>query len=218
MEPLRVLIADDHPMLRYGLCALLASIPEVELVGEAATGAEVIKAAAELQPDVVVMDLRMPGIDGIEATRRITTASPQIGVLVVTMLEDDDCVFAAIRAGARGYLLKDANQTEIIRSIQAVASGEVIFGPAISRRVIDYLALPQPAVPPQAFPQLSNREREILDLMAQGHSNTDIARQLGLRPKTVRNHISKIFFKLQVADRSEAMLQAKQAGLGRPTK
>ena len=214
MDPVSVLIADDHPVFRRGLRTLLTSVPDVAVVGEAATGAEVVTAAVAAQPDVIVIDLHMPGLNGIEATRRVLQTSPHISVLVLTMLDDDASVFAAMRAGARGYLLKDADQDEIIRAIRAVGSGEAIFGPAIASRVIDYFAAPRPSLPPQAFPELTARERELLELLAQGHSNMVIAERLGLRHKTVRNHISNIFSKLQVADRAQAIVRARQAGLG----
>jgi len=214
MDPVSVLIADDHPVFRRGLRTLLASVPDLEVVGEAATGAEVVTSAAATQPDVIVMDLHMPGLNGIEATRRVLQTSPHISVLVLTMLDDDASVFAAMRAGARGYLLKDADQDEIIRAIRAVGSGEAIFGPAIATRVVDYFAAPRPSLPPQAFPELTARERELLELLAQGHSNPEIAERLGLRHKTVRNHVSNIFSKLQVADRAQAIVRARQVGLG----
>jgi DNA-binding NarL/FixJ family response regulator len=209
-----VLIADDHPVFRRGLRTLLASVPDLEVVGEAATGAEVVTAAVAAQPDVIVMDLHMPGLNGIEATRRVLQTSPHISMLVLTMLDDDASVFAAMRAGARGYLLKDADQDEIVRAIWAVGSGEAIFGPAIATRVIDYFAAPWPSLPPQAFPELTARERELLELIAQGHNNQTIAERLGLRHKTVRNHVSNIFSKLQVADRAQAIVRARQVGLG----
>ena len=214
MDPVSVLIADDHPVFRRGLRTLLTSVPDLEVVGEAATGAEVVTSAAAAQPDVIVMDLHMPGLNGIEATRRVLQTSPHISVLVLTMLDDDASVFAAMRAGARGYLLKDADQDEIIGAIRAVERGEAIFGPAIAARVIDYFPAPRPSLPPPAFPDLTARERELLELLAQGHNNQAIAEQLGLRHKTVRNHVSNIFSKLQVADRAQAIVRARKAGLG----
>ena len=192
MELLRILLADDHPVFRDGLRALLAAAPDVEVVAEAATGEEAVASTLELQPDVVVMDLHMPTLNGIEATRRIVTTSPHIAVLVLTMLEDDESVFAAMRAGARGYLLKGAGQDEILRGIRAVASGEAIFGPAIAARVLDYFSAPRP---PEPFPELTERERELLELIAQGKNNQEIARHFVLSPKTVRNHVSNIFTK-----------------------
>jgi DNA-binding NarL/FixJ family response regulator len=214
MEPTSILIADDHTLFRDGLRALLNSVPDTEVVGEAATGDEAVRQAAELQPDVVLMDIQMPGMHGIEATRRILRTSPHIGVIVVTMFEDDDSVFAAMRAGARGYVLKGADQVEMLRVIRAVARGEALFGPDIARRLMDFFASPRENVPPQAFPELTNREREVLDLIAQGHNNTEIAARLVLSPKTVRNHVSNVFSKLQVADRAQAIIRARKAGLG----
>ena len=215
MEPLRVLIAEDNAHFRAGLRALLSSAPGVEVAGEVATGEEAIARARALQPDVVLMDLRMPELDGIEATRRIVQDSPHIAVLALTMLEDDDSVFAAMRAGARGYLLKGALKAEILRAIQDVASGEAIFGPAVARRLMQYFAAG--ARPPglaQAFPDLTEREGEILVLIAQGRTNPEIAERLCLSLKTVRNHVSNIFSKLQVADRAQAVVRAREAGLG----
>jgi DNA-binding NarL/FixJ family response regulator len=214
MEPLRVLIADDHPVFRNGMRALLNSVPDMEVVGEASTGDEVIALAASLQPDVILMDVQMPGVGGIEATRRILHTSPHITVLVVTMFEDEETVFAALRAGARGYVLKGASPTEVVRAIQAVGSGEAIFSPAIARRLIGFFAAPRPAAPPQVFPELTEREREVLALMAQGRRNPEIAQSLVISMKTVRNHVSNIFSKLQVADRAQAILRAREAGLG----
>lgn len=214
-EPLRVLVVDDHPMFRDGLRALLASSPDAELVGEAATGEEALALTAELRPDLVVMDVQMPGIDGIETTRRVLRESPEVRVLVVTMFEDDATVFSAMRAGARGYVLKGANYAEMLRAIKAVGDGEAVFGPQIASRLADYFASVRPAEPPQVFPELSEREREILDLIAGGLKNPEIARRLYLSPKTVRNHVSNILTKLQVADRTQAIIRAREAGLGR---
>ena len=213
MEPLRVLIADDHLLFRDGLRALLNAAPDAELVGEATTGEEAVALAAELQPDVVLMDIQMPGGNGIEATRRIVRDSPHVRVLMVTMYEDDNSVFTAMRAGARGYLLKGAKYDEVLRAIRAVGAGEAIFSPAIATRLMDYFANIRPAAPPQVFPELSDREREILALIAQGHKNADIAERLYLSPKTVRNHVTNILDKLQVADRAQAIIRAREAGL-----
>lgn len=215
MEPVRVLIADDHPHFRDGLHALLLSAPNIEVVGEAGDGEEAIRLAARLQPDVILMDLNMPGTGGIEATRRILHTSPHISVLVISMYEDDDSVFAALKAGARGYLLKGALKAEILRAIRAVTSGEAIFGPAIAKRLMQYFANPQSAGRKEAFPELTEREREILELLAQHETNPEIAKRLHLSAKTVRNHVSNIFTKLQVADRSQAIIRAREAGLGR---
>lgn len=214
-DPIHILIADDHTLFRDGLKALFGSLPDTEVVGEAATGTETVALAEELQPDVVLMDIQMPGLNGIEATRRIVQTSPHIGVIVVTMFEDDDSVFAAMRAGARGYVLKGADQEEMLRTIQAVARGEALFGPAIAARLQSYFSLPKPNAPPEAFPDLTEREREVLALLAQGFNNGDIARQLHLSQKTVRNHCSNIFSKLQVADRAQAIIRAREAGIGR---
>ncbi|MBA2691798.1 MAG: response regulator transcription factor [Rubrobacter sp.] len=214
MEPIRVLIADDHPHFREGLRALLLSTPDVEVVGEAGDGERVISLSAKLQPDVVLMDLHMPGVGGIEATRRVLHTSPHISVLVISMFEDEDSVFAALQAGARGYLLKGALKAEILRSIRAVYSGEAIFGPAIAKKLMQYFASPRPA-PENLFPELTEREREILTFIAGHHTNPNIANRLHLSQKTVRNHASNIFTKLQVADRAQAIIRAREAGLGK---
>lgn len=219
METLRVLIADDHPLFRSGLRALLCAVPDMTVAGEATTGEEAIALAARLQPDVVVMDLQMPGVSGIDATRRVLDTSPHIGVLVVTMFEDVYSVFAAMRAGAKGYVLKDADEEDMLHAILAVGKGEAIFSPAVARRVIDFFTGTRPEegiqmVPARAFPELTAREREVLDLIARGLSNPEITSRLFLSPKTVRNHISNIFAKLQVADRAQAIVRARQAGLG----
>jgi DNA-binding NarL/FixJ family response regulator len=210
---IRVLIADDHGAFRAGLRAALDTAGDVRVVGEAATGEAAISGSSALQPDVVLMDVNMPGIDGIEATRRIVDASPHIAVLVLTMHDDDDTVFAAVRAGARGYLLKGAQRAELLRGIRAVVAGEAIFGPGVARRLVDFFARPAPRAD-TAFPELTTREREILDLIGAGRSNSEITDRLVLSPKTVRNHISNIFSKLQVRDRSEAIVRAREAGLG----
>lgn len=214
MESIRLLIADDHPVFRDGLRALLGTVPDCELVGEAANGDEAVALATSLQPDVVLMDIRMPGLDGIEATRWIVHTSPHIAVLVLTMFEDDESVFSAMRAGARGYLLKGADQSDILRAVRAVASGEAIFGASIARRLMDYFSAPRPGLPAQTFPELTQREREVLELIARGFANQAIAGRLFLSPKTVRNHVSNIFSKLQVADRAQAIVRAREAGMG----
>jgi DNA-binding NarL/FixJ family response regulator len=190
-------------------------LSDVEVVGEAATGEEAVAQAAALQPDVILMDIQMPGVNGVEATRRILHTSPHIGVIVVTMFEDDDSVFAAMRAGARGYILKGADQAEMLRAVRAVASGDALFSAAIARRLMRYFAAPKPALPAQIFPELTDREREVLGLIAKGDNNTEIADRLSISPKTVRNHVSNIFNKLQVADRAQAIVRAREAGFGK---
>jgi DNA-binding NarL/FixJ family response regulator len=212
---IRILIADDHAIVREGLRAVLGSEPDMEIVGEAATGGEVVEKAAELRPDAVLMDIQMPGINGIQATRRILDANPRVGVVVLTMFEDDDSVFSAMRAGARGYVLKGAPPSEILKVLRAVAGGEAYFGPEIARRLVNFFSTPTPASPAEAFPELTARERDILGLIAQGHSNAKIASRLFVSPNTVRNHITHIFAKLQVADRTQAIARAREAGLGR---
>ena len=209
---IRVLIADDHPLVRQGLQAALAPLPELEVVAEAATGSATIREAVLHRPDVVVMDLQMPELNGIEATRELARAVPTAAVLVLTMFDDDDSVFAAMRAGARGYVLKGAEQQEIARAIMAVAAGEAIFGPGVAARVLTYFATPPRT--PAPFPELTAREREVLDLLAAGRTNSQIAERLSLSVKTVANHLSAIFAKLQVADRTQAILRARDAGLG----
>ena len=212
-DSIQVLIVDDHAPFREGLRALLTSVPEMEVIGEAENGNDAIREAAKLQPDVILMDIQMPGINGIEATRLIYQSSPHIGVIVLTMFEDDDSVFASMRAGARGYLLKGADQAEILRAIHSVKSGEALFGPGIARRLINFFAQLN-SKPPHPFPELTERERKVLDLLARGTSNAEIADALVISQKTVRNHVSNIFNKLQVADRSQAIVRARQKGLG----
>jgi len=213
-KPTRVVVADDHALFRYGLKAMFANAEGFEVVGEAATGEEVVEQVAHTQPDIILMDIQMPGINGIEATRRVLQKDSSIGVVVVTMFEDDDSVFAAMRAGARGYVLKGADAEEVLKVVAAVAGGEAHFGPEIARRLMGFFSAPKPAAPSEAFPELTAREAEVLDLIAQGLNNQDIARRLYLSPKTVRNHISNIFLKLQVADRAQAIVRAREAGLG----
>ncbi len=214
-QPTRVVVADDHSLFRYGLKAMLANAEGFEVVGEATTGEEAVEKVAELEPDIVLMDIQMPGINGIEATRRILETNPRVGVVVVTMFEDDDSVFAAMRAGARGYVLKGADVEEVLKVLGAVAEGEAHFGPEIARRLMGFFSAPKPAAPSEVFPELTAREAEVLDLIAQGRSNAEIARRLYLSQKTVRNHVSNVFLKLQVADRSQAIVRAREAGLGR---
>ena len=214
MEKLRILVVDDHDDFRAGVEALLASSATIELVGTATNGVDAVRTALTLQPDVVLMDLQMPRLNGIEATERIVGSSPHIGVLVLTMMEDDDSVFAAVRAGAKGYLLKGARRAEIVRSIEAVGAGEVIFGPGIAERVITYFkGVRTPQATARLFPQLTERERDILSRIAMGHENNEISRELNISIKTVRNHASNIFTKLQVAHRAQAIVMAREAGL-----
>jgi DNA-binding NarL/FixJ family response regulator len=214
-DAIRVVLADDHQFFRDGVRLVLQAAPDIEVVGEASTGEEAIAQGEATRPDVVVMDVSMPGVNGIEATRRLLQTRPDLNVLVLTMHEDDDMVFAAMRAGARGYLLKNTSPDELLRAIRAVCSGEAIFGRAIARRLVQYFALPRTVVPAPLFPDLTEREREILDLIAAGHSNESIAKQLVLSMKTVRNYVSSILSKLQVADRSQAIVRGREAGLGR---
>jgi DNA-binding NarL/FixJ family response regulator len=220
MNPIRILIADDHPVFRFGLRALLNAMPDTEVVGEVTSGEAAIALATSAQPDVILMDVNMPGVNGIEATRRIRETHPDIRILIVTMLEDES-VFAAMRAGARGYVVKGAEPTEVLRAIRAVADGEAIFSPAIAERLMHYFATPPAATSDLTrsaetalFPDLTEREREVLVLIAQGLTNSAIAERLILSPKTVRNYITEIFSKLQVADRAQAIIRARNAGLG----
>jgi DNA-binding NarL/FixJ family response regulator len=217
--PIKVLIADDHVFYREGVRAFLSNSADIQVVGEAGKGDEAIAQVTELEPDVILMDLKMPGINGIEATRRIHETNPRIGVLVLTMFDDDDSVFAAMRAGARGYLLKDVDKDEVIRAIVAVERGEAIFSPAIAQRVIQYFSA-APAVQskkdrPREFAELTERELEILELIARGHNNLVIANKLSLSIKTVQNYVSSILTKLQAADRAQAIVRAREAGFGK---
>ncbi|MBO3752437.1 response regulator transcription factor [Streptosporangiaceae bacterium NEAU-GS5] len=208
---IRVLLVDDHPLFRHGLRALLDQAADLDVIGEAGSGDEAVESALELDPDVVVMDLVMPGVSGIEATRRLIDQRPEMGVLVLTMSEDDGSVFAALRAGARGYVLKGADGEELIGALRAVARGEAVYGAAVARRIRRFLTGGPEALP---FPELTPREREILDLLASGKSNADIARTLFISHKTVKNHLTSVFAKLRVADRAQAMVRARRAGLG----
>jgi DNA-binding NarL/FixJ family response regulator len=210
MEPIKILVVDDHKLFREGLAALLNAAAETAVVGEAATGQEAIAQAAVVTPDVILMDIQMPDMNGIEATRRILTDQPRIDVIMLTMLEDDDSLFAAMCAGARGYILKGADKAEVLRTTQA------LFGPAIAGRLTTFFqrgGKGETAVSP--FPNLTDREREVLELIAQGSNNNDIAARLHITGKTVSNHISSIFNKLQVADRAQVIIKAREAGLGK---
>jgi len=207
----RLLIVEDHPLYRKGLRTLIASVADLEVIGEAGDGAAAVQAAFDLRPDVVLMDLQLPGMSGIAAIREIVAAVPECKVLVVTLFQDDDSVFSALRAGARGYILKDTDEEEMIRAIRAVAGGESLFGPDVARRVLATFASTRPVTPP-AFPELTERERDILYLVAQGKANPAIASALNLSPKTVANHVSIVLGKLQVADRAEAIARARATG------
>ena len=209
---IRIVVADDHAVVREGLRALLTAVEGYELVGAAGTGPEAVRAAVTLKPDVVVMDIQMPEMNGIDATREISRVAPEVAVLMLTMFEDDESVFAAMRAGALGYVLKGASPDNMIRAIGAVASGEAIFGAGVARRALAYLNAPQAAKTP--FAALTPREHDVLRLIATGIGNAAIATRLGLAPNTVSNHISSIFAKLQVASRAEAIVRARTAGLG----
>jgi DNA-binding NarL/FixJ family response regulator len=210
---IRLLVADDHPAFRRGLELMLTGIADIEIVGEAETGERAVELTASCTPDVILMDLRMPGLDGIEATRRLTRSGSAAAVVVLTMFEDDDSVFAAMRAGARGYLLKGAEQDEIVRAIRAAAAGEAIFGPEVAQRVIAHFTSGSGSTA-AAFPSLTDREREVLEMVAAGKGNATIAHELMISLKTVRNHVSNIFTKLQVSERSQAIVKAREAGLG----
>lgn len=212
-ETVRIVIADDHPVFRFGLRALLEAQDDIEVVGEAESGEEAVRKAGEFEPDLLLMDVNMPGLNGIEATRQITAKEPHPAVLIITMF-DDDTVFTAMQAGARGYLLKGAQGDETLRAIRAVANGEVIFSPGVAEQMMTYFARGGRTAADVHFPDLTPREREVLELLAQGLTNTAIAEKLVLSPKTIRNQVSNIFSKLQVASRSEAIVKAREAGLG----
>jgi DNA-binding NarL/FixJ family response regulator len=213
MQKIRVLIVDDHPVFRFGLHSLISSIPDMDVAGEATDGESAVALAASLQPDIILMDINMPGLNGIQATAQIVKAQPEIGILVITMF-DDDSVFDAMQAGARGYLLKGADPEETLRAIHSVANGAAIFSPKVAVRLITYFSRQKDIALPGTFPDLTEREREILNLIAQGLTNPAIANKLVLSPKTVRNHVSNIFSKLQVSNRAQAIVKARQAGMG----
>jgi DNA-binding NarL/FixJ family response regulator len=213
--PIRVLIADDHPLFREGMRGRLERAADIEVVGEAASGEEAVEMAKSLEPDVILMDIKMPGMNGIDATREILRTNQQVGVLVLTMFEDDDSVFAVMRAGAKGYLLKDSRGEGVLHAIRSVASGEAVFGPGVAERIIGFFSAPRPSVAQRAFPELTEREEEVLSLVAEGKSNQEISRKLFVSLKTVRNHVSHILLKLQVADRTQAVIRAREGGLGR---
>jgi DNA-binding NarL/FixJ family response regulator len=218
MEQIKLLIADDHALFREGIRALLLAVSDIVCVGEAATGVEAVAQVVALQPDVVLMDINMPDLNGVEATRGILQESPDVGIIMVTMLEDDASVFAAMRAGARGYVLKGSHHTEMLQAIRAVAQGQALFGTAVASRIMRFFQtghqLASHSDDAEPFPELTEREHEVLELIAQGKNNSDIAEMLVISPKTVRNHITNVFSKLQVADRAEAIIRARQAGMG----
>ena len=218
MEAIRVLIVDDQTITRSGIRSLLAAQEDIEIVGEAQNGEEAIEFASSTQPDVILMDLRMPGVNGIDATRRIHRHYPHIGILVLTVFEDDTSVFPAIRAGARGYLLKNTEKDELLRAIHTVANGGAIFSPGIAQKVLGFLHALPADIPEQLFDELTSREREILELIAQGKTNAEIASLLNLSPKTVSNNISNVLLKVHAADRAKLMLMALEAGMGKPDK
>lgn len=211
----RVAVADDHPMFRFGLVAALAGAQDIEVVGEAGDGAELLAVVARMHPDVVLTDLTMPGMDGITATARIREAHPAVAVVVLTMHDDDEAVFAAMRAGASGYLVKGSDRDDIVRAVLSVARGEAVYGPSVARRIVDFFTGASRGYSAQVFPELTEREREVLDLVAAGHGNHEVARRLVLSEKTVRNHVSAILTKLRIADRAAAIVKARDAGLGR---
>ncbi len=215
MDSIRLYIADDHQLFRDGLRALFLSIDDIDIAGEASDGQTAIDEIAQLQPDVVLMDIQMPGVNGIEATRKISSTSPHIGIIILTMFDDDDSVFAAMRAGARGYILKGADQHEMLRTIRAVSDGEALFGPEIANRLMEFFSGLSPQSPHEVFPELTEREHEVLELIARGSNNQEIADRLVIANKTVRNHVSNIFSKLQVADRAQAIIRAREAGMGK---
>jgi DNA-binding NarL/FixJ family response regulator len=213
--PIRVLLADDHPVVRRGLAALLGTLDEFEVVGEAEDGEAAVREAQLTKPDVVLMDVRMPGIDGVEATRRIRKAVPEVAVLVLTMYDEDATVFTAMQAGAQGYLLKGAEQEDIADAIRAVSRGQAIFGPGIAARLLEHFANPPAQTPAdEPFPELTPRERDILELLSQGRRTAEIASNLHLSPKTVSNNLTTIFAKLEVADRTAAVIRARERGRG----
>jgi DNA-binding NarL/FixJ family response regulator len=215
-SPVRVVLADDHPMYRYGVAAVLADVTGIELVGQASSGEELLELVERTRPDVVLTDLRMPDLSGIEVTRRLMAAHPDLPVLVLTMHDDDESVYGAMRAGARGYLLKGVDGTQLVSTIQTLAAGGTVFGPAVARRIVGFFLEASRQLQSGTFPDLTRREREVLDMVAAGHRNSVVASKLGLSEKTVRNHLSAILLKLQVEDRSAAIVRAREAGLGRP--
>ncbi|MDX1521376.1 MAG: response regulator transcription factor [Anaerolineae bacterium] len=218
MTAIRVLIVDDHTLFRDGLRAILMNVPDIEVVGEAGTGREAVAQVEAVAPDVVLMDINMPDVNGIEATQQVLAIQPDTGIIMLTMLEDNDSLFAAMCAGARGYILKGADKAEVLKTILAVASGEALFGPAIATRLTAFFqnsgGVAKHTEVASPFPDLTEREQEVLELIAAGANNQEIARKLHISAKTVSNHISNIFNKLHVADRAQAIVKAREAGLG----
>jgi DNA-binding NarL/FixJ family response regulator len=218
MKPIRVLIADDHALFREGVHAILKSVPDIEIVGEAGTGRDALILASDLKPDVILMDIQMQDLNGVEATKQILKTQSDVGIIIVTMLEDDDSLFSAMRAGARGYVLKGADKAEMLKSIRAVAEGEALFGPSIAARMLNFFHDKPPQKSessPISFAELTEREREILACIARGDTNSEIAERLTISLKTVRNHVSSIFNKIQVTNRAQAAIRARDAGLGK---
>lgn len=216
IDQLRIVVVDDHRLFRDGLAALLDGAPDIAVVGHAETGLGAIARVEELSPDVVLMDIMMPDLNGIEATRRIRTDHPEVEIVMLTMLEDDDSLFAAMCAGAHGYILKGSDKADVLRTVRAVAAGEALFGPAIARRLTTFFQYAEgKGLSVSPFPELTDREREVLDLIAAGLGNTEIASRLYISNKTVSNHISNIFAKLHLADRAHAIVAAREVGLGR---
>jgi DNA-binding NarL/FixJ family response regulator len=211
---IRVLVVDDHQLFREGVRALLGSVGAAEIVGEAARGEDAVELARALRPDVILMDVQLPDMNGLEATKRILAGQPDAGIIVVTMFEDDETVFAAMCAGAKGYVLKGSGQEELVRAIEAVARGEALYGARVAQRILQFFQASRRDLPVDAFPDLTEREREVLDLIAAGLGNAAIARRLAIAEKTVRNHVSSIFSKLHVTDRVQAVVRAREAGFG----
>ena len=211
---IRVVIADDHPVFRRGLARTIAATEGLEVVAEAAEGREACDAVRRFSPDVAIVDLQMPGMHGLEVARTLARDCPSVGILVLTMSDDEATIWAALRAGARGYLLKSADEDAIIRAVHAIEQGELVVGPGVARRVLGFFDRPAPSITDEAFPELTQRERAVLEQLVTGMPNARIAHQLGLSTKTVRNYVSAILLKLQVADRRAAIDLAREAGIG----
>lgn len=218
MTIIRVLVVDDHTLFREGMCAIFENVPDIEVVGQASNGHEAVTQVNSLLPDIILMDISMPDLNGIEATEQVLALKPDTGIIMLTMVENNDSLFAAMRAGAHGYILKGADKAEVLKTIRSVANGEATFGPAIATRLTSFFQSfkqkPLPTEVSDPFPDLTNREREVLALITAGKNNHEIAVQLHISVKTVSNHISNIFNKLQVADRVQAIVKARNAGIG----